>query len=443
MRTETTELSLKKITIFWLPLAGTWLMMSFEGPFIAAIIARLAEPKFNLAAYGVAFAIGLIVEAPIIMIMSAATSLVRDRLSFYKLRKFTYTLNFLITMIMLVILVPPVFNFLTRDLIGLQAEVSELTYGATALLLPWPAAIGYRRFYQGILIRQHATRRVAYGTVIRLLAMSTCASLLYVFGEWPGVYVGTAALSCGVLAEAITTRFMVHPFLARLSAPGSPEVIPLSYRTIIKFYYPLALTSMLTLGVHPIVTFFIGHSPQSLESLAVLPVINSLVFIFRGLGLSFQEVGIALMGDKLEHYYPIRRFAGILALSLAAGLTLIAFTPLGELWFRVVSGLSEELTTFARTPLMILALFPASSVWISLQRSILVNAGDTVPVTVATAIEVVIIVAVLSLCIHGLEWVGVIAAACAYFAGRVGANLFLYPATHKHVVARGPERTIS
>ncbi|MCK4558957.1 MAG: hypothetical protein KAV45_04180 [Calditrichia bacterium] len=40
----------RKISIFWLPLAATWLMMAFEGPFLAAIIARLAEPKFNLAA---------------------------------------------------------------------------------------------------------------------------------------------------------------------------------------------------------------------------------------------------------------------------------------------------------------------------------------------------------------------------------------------------------
>ncbi|MBC8192482.1 MAG: hypothetical protein H8E18_08885, partial [FCB group bacterium] len=44
------QLTARKIFKFWLPLAGTWLMMSLEGPFIAAIIARLVDPKFNLAA---------------------------------------------------------------------------------------------------------------------------------------------------------------------------------------------------------------------------------------------------------------------------------------------------------------------------------------------------------------------------------------------------------
>ena len=53
----TTPETLPRLFRFWLPLQATWLMMSVEGPFLAAVIARLPEPKFNLAAYGVAFAL--------------------------------------------------------------------------------------------------------------------------------------------------------------------------------------------------------------------------------------------------------------------------------------------------------------------------------------------------------------------------------------------------
>ncbi len=56
---------------------------------------------------------------------------------------------------------------------------------------------------------------------------------------------------------------------------------------------------------------------MSLESLAVLPVINSLVFIFRSLGLSYQEVVIALVGDNGENYFEISKYAKRLALFLA------------------------------------------------------------------------------------------------------------------------------
>ena len=73
------QLTYKKIFYFWLPLAATWLMMSVEGPYLAALIARSPEPKFNLAAYGVAYSLALIIEAPIIMIMSASVALVKNK----------------------------------------------------------------------------------------------------------------------------------------------------------------------------------------------------------------------------------------------------------------------------------------------------------------------------------------------------------------------------
>ena len=94
-----------RILRLWAPLSVTWVMVSIEGPFLAAVIARLAEPTINLAAYGVAFAFALIFEAPIIMVLSATTALVADQESFRKMRNFTYGLNFLITLAMLLSLI--------------------------------------------------------------------------------------------------------------------------------------------------------------------------------------------------------------------------------------------------------------------------------------------------------------------------------------------------
>ena len=163
--------------------------MSIEGPFLAALIARSTAPIFNLAAYGVAYSLALIIEAPIIMIMSASITLVKDSESFYKLRNFTYSANGIITLIMLIVITPPVFYFITEVLIGLPGEVSRLTHIATIILIPWPGAIGYRRFYQGILIKNNLTRRVAYGTIVRLFSMLICAASLYFSGIVEGVVV--------------------------------------------------------------------------------------------------------------------------------------------------------------------------------------------------------------------------------------------------------------
>src|SRR4030042_4018151 len=66
-----------RIARFWLPLEATWLMMAAEGPFLAAVIARLPVPKENLAAFAVASALAWIVESPIIMMLSASNGLAR------------------------------------------------------------------------------------------------------------------------------------------------------------------------------------------------------------------------------------------------------------------------------------------------------------------------------------------------------------------------------
>lgn len=410
-----------------MPLAATWLMMSVEGPYLSAIIARLPEPKFNLAAYGVAFAVALIIESPVIMMMSASTALVKDKKTYLKLRNFSNILNLTVTIGMLIILINPIYDFFALTLLNLNEKVADLTYKAIALLLPWPGAIGLRRFYQGILIASGLTKRVAYGTIIRLFTMTVTAFILFTFTNYDGVIVGAAALSTGVIAEAIASRFMVHSSLKKLVDLESIE--PLSYRGIYKFYYPLIMTSFLSLGVHPIVTFFMGHARMSLESLAVLPVINALVFIFRSIGLSYQEVIIALMGENFKNFKPLLGFAYKLGALVFIVLGLIAFTPLYKIWFHNISGLSVELTEFAHPALMIMSILPVLTIIISFQRSALVVAKHTQPITWATASEVAGIVLVMFVLISFFDFIGIVAAAAGYLVGRLAANIYLIKPT--------------
>ncbi len=428
MTETTTQLSLKRLFIFWIPLFATWLMMAAEGPFLSALIARLPEPKFNLAAYGVAYAFALIIESPIIMMTSAATALVKGQLSYRRLRNFMFGLNAGIIVLMLMLLLPPIFYRITEGWMELPPTVAQLTHYACLILLPWPVAIGYRRFYQGILITANQTRRVAYGTIIRLATMAATASILYWGYQPDGVVVGAAALAMGVLVEAIASRIMAASAVTVMVQKAEPTEglrSRTSYRDIGSFYYPLALTSVIALAIHPFVTFFMGQGKAPLESLAAFPVVTSLVFIFRTPGLSFQEVAINFLGENNESYKIIRNFTALLAGGSTLMLMLIAFTPLSDLWYIGLSGLSEELAAFASAPTQILAIIPAFSVLLCLQRALLVNARHTKPITVATMIEVAIIFAVLYVTIVYGGMIGAVAAAIALLVGRLGANSYL------------------
>jgi Na+-driven multidrug efflux pump len=402
-------------------------MMSAEGPLLGAVIARMAEPKFNLAAYGVTFSVALFVGAPALMIMAAATTLVRDRDSFLKMRRFTYALNGLITSVMLLVVIPPLFFYIAEKLIKLPHDVARLTHTACLIMIPWPAAVGYRRFYQGVLIRNNRTRCVAYGTGVRLTSVALTALLLYLFFPLEGASVGAASLTAGVIMEAVASRLMARKVVRGvLEEEGSPPHF-LGYGSIIAFYLPLALTTIIALGGRPIVTFLVGQSRMAIESLAVLPVVQGLIFLFSCFGLSYQEVVIALAGDSLGNYKPLRNLALALGTLTMFGLGLIGFTPLSGIWFLKVSGLSVELASFAVLPIQILTPIPGLWVLICFERAILMNSKNTGPISRSTAVEVGIIMVTLFMFIRYLDAVGAVAAAIAILIGAVSAPSYLFP----------------
>jgi hypothetical protein len=401
--------------------------MATEGPFLAAIIARLPDPTYNLAAHGVAFALAILIEAPVIMLMSAATSVVKDRVSFIRLRNFSRALCLGTTLLLLVLLIPPVYDALIPGLMGVPREVADLTHGALWFMLPWPSAIGYRRFLQGVLIRSGKTRLVAYGTVLRLAAMVIAALVGFFVLGIPGAWVGALSLATGVTAEAIAARFMaagtVRAILAGELDSGPPRDI--SYFDIAKFYWPLALTSLIGLTVQPMLTFFMGRGIAPVESLAVFPVVHSLSFFFRSMGLAYQDTAIALMGERFQHYRELRTFALSLGTATSMGLALVAFTPLSDVYFVGIAGLPRELADFALTPTRVMVLLPALSVLLSLQRAVLVEGRRTQHITVASGLEVATVAAVFVALGWGIGLVGATAAFSAFFAGRLMSNLYL------------------
>jgi hypothetical protein len=429
MENNARKLSPGIIFLFWIPLALTWLMMALEGPIVASVIARLQDAKLNLAAYGVALSVAFISEGPIIMLVSTTTALVRSYSSYRKLLRFALWLNVLITVLLALLMLPQIFFFLADDVVGLPEEVGRLAYWSMLFFLPWPAAIGMRRFYQGILIRHNRTRFVTYGTITRLGSLTAAALLLSGWSNLPGACVGSLSLSVGVVCEALAIRIMAHGVLRGLKAEPEDESAPsLTCGEITSFYTPLALTSLLFLSAHSIVTFFVAKSVMALESLAVLPVIGALMLIFRSFGLSYQETVIALVGDRFERFAPIRNFALVLVLAVWFSLALAVFTGGVSYWYRDVCGLSPDLTVFALAPTKMLVLLPALEVVMSFQRGLMVAGLKTKPVTLAALVEIVTIVLTLNLAIHSFGMVGAMAAALALVAGRTFAIVFLlYP----------------
>lgn len=412
----------KLVLLFWLPLAATWFMMALEGPYISAIVARMPNAAHGLAAFGVATSLAWLIESPIMMLLSASAALVRDRASYFALRRFANLLNALVTLGMIVLALPPVFDFVAERLIGLPHDIAYLAHISTTAMILWPASIGYRRFWQGILVRHHLTRRVAYGTIVRLVTMSVTAALLAFVFKLPGALVGALALLSGVIFEAFASRWMArHIVRSIIESNEVAEGTLLRQREIARFYFPLALTSILSMALGPLVTFGLGRGRFPIESLAVWPIVNSMIFLFRSGGVAFQEVGIALHNDR-----EVGRMAALLGACASLVLALVALTPLELLWFQQLSGLTPNLAKFAVWPVRLLILYPALEYILSFQRARWILEHRTRIVSIATGIETAVLAIALFVTMNLLSMIGAIGGAIAMLAGRVAASLYLF-----------------
>jgi len=424
MLSQEKNLTYKQIFHFWAPLSATWLMMALEGPILTSFIARLADSTLNLAAYGIAHPLAMLVESPIIMMLSASIALVKDADSLRKLGRFSTVLNCAVTLIMLIAIIPPIFDFIADSLLNIPPEIAWRVHIAFIILIPWPAAIGFRRFYQGILISNGLTKRVALGTVARLLSMLAAAYILASL-KVEGVIVGAAGLSAGVVIEALWTRYVARKAIRNVRNKVSDYGKNLTKQRVVSFYYPLALTSVISMGVSPMLTFFIGHSVMPIESWAVFPIVDSFVFLFRSFGFAYQEVGIALLGEKNKNHRPLSKFGNAMALITTSVLGIIAFSPLGGELLVSWYGLEPNLADFAIVPMRILVLLPAFSVYSSMLRSVIINEHKNTLVTVSTIIEVGLIFGIMVCLLWFVHPVGAVGAALSLMIARFCANLYL------------------
>ena len=398
-------------------------MMAIQGPFLTSVIARLDDAVINLSAFGAAWGLALIIEAPVMMLLSAANTLVDDVQSFRVMRSFMFFLITLVTLIMLFVCSDFGSRLVIDGLLGLPPEVSELTRGSLLFLIPWPAAIGYRRFYQGVMIHYHEPRRVAWGTATRILTLITATILALEFSELPAAYIGATGLSISVVIESILTRIIASPVVKRVHNSDEASEI-LSLRRIISFCVPLILTSLIALGSQPLTVAFVSRSYLALESLAVIPVVGALIFLFGSLNLGTLETTIALAGNKLQHKKELRKFTiyqSIIDLIILSGIVL---TPLVYLWYGEIAGLEPYLIPYAVSMTAIAMFGPPLNAYLMWQRAIIVRIGKTNLVTIAAVIQILTLIISLYLAVHSFNMSGYMAAASSALFGLVTANIY-------------------
>ena len=222
-------------------------------------------------------------ESPIIYMLGTGVALVRNRAMYQLVWRFMLHLSILMTVLSAVLFFTPAYHVMTRILLGLSEEVSAAARPAMQLLLLWPAAIGLRRFLQGVLIRHGYTRHITLGTVCRLLTLSATMFIGVRFGNITGAALGGLALILSVIVEALVIAWWARPVVqTHIYGKDQPDDggADMTYSGLWRFYLPLAATDVMRVISRPIVVAGIARSAMSATSLSAFPVAFGLGMFF-------------------------------------------------------------------------------------------------------------------------------------------------------------------
>ena len=401
-------------TIFWLwlPLAVSFELMMCEGPALQGAIGRLPNSTLHLAAWGLMMQISLLIESPVIMLLSTAIALVKDAGTFHALRRFMLDLLLGCTVLTALVSFTPLFDVIAGRIMGQPTPIVAATRPAMQIMLLWTAAIGWRRFYQGVLVRSGATRMVSWGTAIRLCAAVTTAVSLTLWGKLPGVQVGACALMAAVITEALATTWFALPVVRARVLPNRAAAEPLTQAAIWKFHLPLAATTVLTLLAQPLTATALARLPKPEETLAAWSVASMAVLILRGWGLAIHEITVS-QAQNPQTRPALRRFAWIVGGVTSALTALLVLTPLLRLYCKHILHVPESLFASVRLGVGACVLLPLLTALASLARGLLVADGATPKVYQGMGVNLITHIAALTLGVL-LRGSGMLVAAAAF-----------------------------
>jgi len=417
------NLTMRELLRQFIPLSLSDLIMVLAGPIIIAGMARLPDQEVNLAAFGVAEAMAILIESPIIMLLHASSALSSDPVAFKHLKRFMIWANVALTAVFALLAFTPLYDGLFRGWLGQPAAVADAARPAFQIMLLWPAAIGWRRFYQGMLIAHKKSGKVGMAAFFRLgsLALTVLAGVLL---GLPGALIGGLALEVSVLVEAAMVTYFAERTLREHKwaepTPGKPH----TFAAVTAFYMPLALTAMLIWFSKPAINGGLARSHEAILSLAAWPAVWTTVMLVANAIRMVQQLVITQANSK-ANYALLRRFTWWAGVTMSALMALVGWSPFGGAFLTQVTGLSGHLADVAVPALRICAIFPLGIALQNHFQGLLIRKGRTGAVNMGALTGSVVLFGTLLLCVS-LGWLGTVAGATATMVGQTAEVAVLY-----------------
>jgi progressive ankylosis protein len=401
----------------FIPLSLSDVTMALGDPLTTTTLAHLPSARTNIAAVGVAKAIAIFCESPIIMLLHTSNALAPTQASRRALWKFTLIASGAMSLLLAIIIIPPIFSIVGEGWLGISPNLSDTVRSVITIVILWPFAIGWRRYFQGLLIHAGQSNAVAQAGIIRLFVVTGILALGFKL-QISGAILAAMSLVWGVIAEAIAATYLAQ----KLGATKPPELIstpelPQDLAGVWKFYLPLGGTMMLVWGARAALVGIVARANDGNIALAAWPAAWGLVIVIANSTRMVQQ--IIIRNRKLVSDRILISFAVTVGIVCSTILLLVSATPMSETAIEWFIGRDRELILRVRPVLLICGVMPLLVALQNAAQGFLVTQGRNWSINYAAWVGSIVMLGTAYVGVQ-LGWDGAISAALGMTLGAIG-----------------------
>ena len=357
---------------FLLPLVITELVFELGIQVLNGGIARVPRATETLAAYGIAWGLASFLSGTVSQTRQMSMVLVRDRATFHTVLRCVVGFGGVHFALLACLAFTPVGLWIIDELHAVEPSLGNVVRRALGYLLPFPLIVGITRFLSGLLLRVRRTDIVSYAM---MTGMGVSVVSVFVFLPTPTVQADPILLPViatyfGILTELAVIIYGYRRFVRRtLRRSGAEEGghvggesadrshTPLTAAYVLRFFWPLAVTSGVQAVSRPIINLFVARGADGTESLAVLTIVYALAHLPYGWLNELKNLPAAFQRQDPDGRL-IRRFTAGCGLLSFVVMALMFWTPVRFFLLETLIGVDHEFAMRCTVPLIIFSFFP-------------------------------------------------------------------------------------
>lgn len=420
----------KELIRFYLPLAGTSLMMTLTHIIMDAGLARTRNPNLSLAAFAVAKSIVTIIVSPQAMNRQMTVALVRTRKAVRVVKNFVTRLALAISLAMAICAFTPLSLFIFERMIGVPLEVAEAAQSALKIMSIIPLCFALRDYAHGLAILSRQNPLIPLATITRLGALGIVLSLIIAKFEWPGAVIAATAYLFAAFVE-MSVVYLGTRDAFRFGNPmlttEKKENENLTLNNIFNFMMPLTITTLILSLIQPIINATLARGATPELSLAAYAVAYNLGGLFFGPITMIHQCSLVYINDDHDSTVrTVRSFITFCGFVAGLGIMVTSLSPLGTFIFRRLIGVETQVAKEALRVLLVLSFYPIFSSWKEFQWGMLFRSRETGGISKGKFFNFLVMLIVLSIGIAGQFIPAAMTGALSLVGGEAAEAVYLY-----------------